>query len=275
MSARRGRWLPVIGLLVLAPSDAAWGGHPPTSTPPSLCLISYPSDARITWECRTLRGTDTLERLFGDRWKDVARFNRIDRRHAHPGISIKAPKRLDDVAGFTPMPPEYPPARGEAKFILANLREQFLGAYEHGRLVFSAPIATGEAGHETPTGEFRINAVHRRHASSLYTIEGTDTPYPMNDALRFYTDRDGVEFWIHGRDMPGYPASHGCIGLYDEAMQRSVYGFPRDPALDDARRFLEWVVAPREDGGRLLAIRDGPRMLVIDHVQIQPIAARP
>jgi hypothetical protein len=54
-----------------------------------------------------------------------------------------------------------------------------------------------------------------------------------------------------------------------------VYGFPRDPALDDARRFFEWVVAPREDGGRFLAIRDGPRMLVINHVQIQPIAARP
>ena len=81
----------------------------------------------------------------------------------------------------------------------------------------------------------------------------------MNDALRFYTDRDVVEFWIHGRDMPGYPASNGCIGRYDEAMQRSVYGFPRDSVLDEARRLFEWVVVPLEDGGQLLAIRDRPR----------------
>jgi hypothetical protein len=143
-----------------------------------------------------------------------------------------------------------------------DLREQFLGAYEHGRLMFSAPIAVGEAGHETPTGEFRINAVHRSHASSLYTVEKTDTPYPMNDALRFYTSPDGVEYWLHGRDIPGYPSSHGCIGLYDEAMQRSMYGFPRDPMLDDAKTLFEWVVAPREDKGRFLEIDDGPRMLV-------------
>ncbi len=191
----------------------------------------------------------------------MARFNRIDRRHAHGGISIKVPKRLDDVAGFTPMPPEYPAAGDEAKFILVDLREHFLGAYEHGHLVFSAPVTIGEAGHETPAGQFRIDAVHRTHASSLYTVEGTDIPYPMNYALRFYTDRNGVEFWLHGRDMPGYPASHGCIGLYDEAMQRSVYGFPRDPVLDDAKTLFEWVVAPRDDGGRFIAV-DGPRVLV-------------
>ncbi len=27
-------------------------------------------------------------------------------------------------------------------------------------------------------------------------------------------------FWIHGCDLPGYPASHGCVGLYDEEMQK-------------------------------------------------------
>ena len=35
-------------------------------------------------------------------------------------------------------------------------------------------------------------------------------------------NREGVSYWIHGRDMPGYPASHGCIGLYDESMQKNL-----------------------------------------------------
>ena len=44
---------------------------------------------------------------------------------------------------------------------------------------------------------------------------------------------------IHGRDLPGYPASHGCIGLYDEPMQKEQYGVPGDPELNDAKRRFE------------------------------------
>ena len=29
----------------------------------------------------------------------------------------------------------------------------------------------------------------------------------MNYALRFYVNREGVSYRIHGRDIPGYPAS--------------------------------------------------------------------
>jgi hypothetical protein len=194
---------------------------------------------------------------------DVARFNRIDRRHAYPGISLKVPKRLEDVADFTPMPQEYPAAAGEAKFILIDLAEQFLGAYEYGRLAFSAPIATGEKGNETPTGEFAITAAHRHHQSSRYTIEKTDTPYPMHYALRFHTNKAGVAYWIHGRDIPGYPASHGCIGLYDEPMQKQYYRYPRDPVLEDARTLYNWVLAPLPQDKKYRILDSGPRILIV------------
>ena len=52
------------------------------------CEIAYPSDMTVEWECRTLRPGESLEKLFGERWIDVARFNRIDRRHAHSGLPI-------------------------------------------------------------------------------------------------------------------------------------------------------------------------------------------
>lgn len=285
MSSRRLWRSCVIASLVLffAPGEP-WGASSPLY---SGCVVRYPSDATIEWECRRLRARETLETLFGNRWADVARFNRIDRRHAAPNIFLKIPKRVEDVQGFTPMPQEYSPAAGEAKFILVDLSEQFLGAYEFGRLVFSAPIATGEKGNETPTGEFILTAAQRHRHSSLYTIEKTDIPYPMNYALRFHISKGGVIFWIHGRDMPGFPASHGCIGLYDEPMQKKYYGYPREPILEDARTLYNWVLAPVPEDEKYRMLDNGPRVLIVgrapvptqrsgrDQSSARPISTRP
>ncbi len=228
-----------------------------------LCKINHPSDGNMDWECRRIKNGETLESLFGDRWVDVARFNRMDRRHAYPGVSLKVPKQLEDIAGFTPMPKEYPPAENDEKFILVDLSEQFLGAYEYGRLVYSFPVATGEDGHDTPNGEFGITAFHRRRKSSMYFIEDTDNPYPMNYALRFHITKKWVSYWIHGRDMPGYPASHGCLGLYDEEMQKKYYGYPKKPVLKDAKKLYEWAAGPRQDDGRFQTVKDGPRVEIV------------
>jgi len=230
---------------------------------PSLCKINHPSDVQLVWECRRLQKGETLESLFNARWIDVVRFNRVDRRHVYPGIYIKVPKRLEDIKNFTPMPQYYQPAESEAKFILVNLSEQFLGAYEYGRLVFSTPIATGEKGNETPNGEFRITAFDSQHKSSLYFVEKTNKPYPMHYGLRFHISKKGIAFWIHGRDLPGYPASHGCIGLYDEQMQKKYYGNPKNPVLEDAKILFEWVISSLVDDGKIHFLEEGPKMLII------------
>ncbi len=228
------------------------------------CEIHYPSDATLEWDCRIISTR-------ANRWKPYlastglrcARFNRIDRRHAHPGLSIKVPRRLEDLAQFTPLPLVYPPGELDEKIILIDLSEQFLGAYEYGALRFAVPIASGNGHNETLTGEFRLTAAHRSHQSCLYTIEGTDRPYPMNYALRFYLNREGVSYWIHGRDMPGYPASHGCIGLYDESMQKEQYGIPEEPELNDAKRLFEWVLGGETDDDRVIPLKRGPRVHII------------
>jgi hypothetical protein len=203
-----------------------------------------------------------LETLFGEQWVSVARFNRIDRRHIHAGLSIKVPKHLEDLESFLPLPLLYLAAEQDKQFILVDLSEQFLGAYEYGALRFAVPIASGEADNPTPIGEFQITAAHRTHRSCLYTIEGTDRPYPMNYALRFYVNREGVSYWLHGRDLPGYPASHGCIGLYDEPMQKEQYGIPRDPELNDAKRLFEWVLGGEVEDDRVITLPNGPKVRI-------------
>lgn len=247
---------------------AAWSlaaalsvGVPSQAAGPSPCSVRHPSDARVAWECRRLAKGETLEGLFGDRWIDVARFNRIDRRHATPGVSIKVPVDLAAVAQFSPMSVEYEAGREYDKLIVVDVSEQFLGAYERGRLVLSTPATTGRPGHLTPTGEFRITALDRRHSSSLYTMEGRSTPYPMHYGLRFFTTPGGVAYWIHGRDVPGHPGSHGCIGLYDEGMQSRYYGNPRAPVLTDAERLYDWVRGDRLDPGRLFEF-EGPPVVI-------------
>jgi L,D-transpeptidase-like protein len=232
------------------------------------CEIHYPSDATVEWDCHVIPPGGSLETMFGENWVSVARFNRIDRRHAHPGLSIKVPKRLDELAQFTPLPLVYPPGELNEKFILIDLTEQFLGAYEFGALRFATPIASGDGLNETPTGKFRLTAAHLQHQSDLYTIEGTDRLYPMNYALRFHVNREGVSYWIHGRDMPGYPASHGCIGLYDERMQKEEYGIPKDPELNDAKRLFEWVLGGEVDEERVIHLPRGPRVHIIGQAPV-------
>jgi hypothetical protein len=88
-------------------------------------------------------------------------------------------------------------------------------------------------------------------------------PIQMNYALQFYVDRDGVSYWIHGRGLPGYPTSHGCIGLYDEPMQKLQYGFPKDPELNDAKRLFEWALGGEVEDDRLILLPQGPRIRII------------
>jgi len=85
----------------------------------------------------------------------------------------------------------------------------------------------------------------------------------MNYALRFHVNREGLSYWIHGRDMPGYPASHGCIGLYDEPMQKEQYGMPKDPELNDARKLFVWVLGGETDEDHVIPLSNGLRVHII------------
>ena len=262
-------------LLILLPFSSAAGAEDKIK---SLCEVHYPSDAHIESSCLQLKWTDTPSALFGERWPDVLRFNRMDRRHFIGGVSIKVPKRIEEIRDFTPLPQSYPSAQAESKFILVDQSESFLGAYQNGKLVFSFPAAVGVKGHRAPNGEFRIDAADARHASKSYTMEEIERPYPMHFGLRYFVDKkspDWDSYWIHGRDVPGYPASHGCIGLYDEQMQYDYYNaydkkvnkenyHPLEkPFLDAARKLYLWARPAGPDTGKFQTFKNGPRVLIV------------
>jgi lipoprotein-anchoring transpeptidase ErfK/SrfK len=231
-----------------------------------LSRYEYPSMEGIRWKAHFVRPQDSLERLFGKDWGAVVRFNRIDRRHTYPGMTIKVPENMGDIRGYTPMPAIYEKAQQYPKYILLNITEQWLGAYEFGRLVFSMPAASGIEGHLTPTGLFRAEVYHRKHTSSLYKTQKGDAQYPMDYAIRFLVDDEQVSYWIHARDMPGRPASHGCVGVFDEAMQHRVYGVPDKPVLEDAKKLYAWTIGEAlyaEDNGTQQLLPDGPPIEIV------------
>jgi hypothetical protein len=238
----------------------------PTASPhdkgmEDLSRVEYPSLTDVKWHAHFIKPNETLETLFGSDWVWVARLNRIDRRHVYPGMTIKVPDNIQSMRDYCPLPKYYEAGRKYHKFILVDITEQWLGAYEKGKLVFSAPAATGKAGTETPSGNFRIDARHLTHSSSLYKTADNEEQYPMDNAMRFHIGEDNVSYWIHARDLPGRPASHGCIGLFDEEMQLRMFGTPLKPVLLDSQRLYEWAVGEEEygyDDGSLDELEDGP-----------------
>jgi len=242
----------VAAAIIHPKSTADPAASPEDRAKEDLSRYEYPSQKPIRWKAHFVRPQDSLERLFGRDWVLVARFNRIDRRHVYPGMTIKVPENIEDIRNYTPMPGFYEPARRHAKYIYLSVPEQWLGAYEYGKLVFSMPAATGIEGHLAPTGLFKAIAYHRKHASSLYKTAKGDIRYPMDYAILFFIDKENYLYWIHARDLPGRPASHGCIGVFDEAMQKRVYGVPDKPVLEDAKKLYVWTI-----GEDLFAVDDG------------------
>ncbi|AHE53583.1 hypothetical protein NX02_09310 [Sphingomonas sanxanigenens DSM 19645 = NX02] len=87
--------------------------------------------------------------------------------------------------------------------IIVSLANQRAVTYRNGVPIGVSTVSTGKPGHETPTGLFTILQKDIDHKSNLYD----DAPMPYMQRLTW----GGVA--LHGGNLPGYPASHGCIRL--------------------------------------------------------------
>jgi len=95
-----------------------------------------------------------------------------------------------------------PPPPGPHLFIV-SLKAQRGALYANGQLVAHTPISSGTASHPTPTGVFSVIQKNRHHRSNIYS----GAPMPYMQRLTW----SGIA--LHQGQLPGYPASHGCIRL--------------------------------------------------------------
>jgi len=87
--------------------------------------------------------------------------------------------------------------------IVVSLPEQLAHVYRNGVAIGVSSCSTGKSGKRTPTGVFTILQKRERHFSSTYN----NAPMPNMQRLTW----KGIA--LHAGDLPGYPASMGCIRL--------------------------------------------------------------
>lgn len=87
--------------------------------------------------------------------------------------------------------------------LVVNLATQRAILFRNGVPIGASTISSGKAGHETPTGVFTVLEKKREHYSKTYD----NAPMPNMQRLTW----KGIA--LHAGNLPGYPASHGCIRL--------------------------------------------------------------
>jgi hypothetical protein len=90
-----------------------------------------------------------------------------------------------------------------AVVVIVSLPEQVVHVYRNGIEIGRSTCSTGKQGHRTPTGVFTILEKQREHVSSIYK----GAQMPNMERLTW----GGIA--LHAGNLPGYPASHGCIRL--------------------------------------------------------------
>jgi len=96
---------------------------------------------------------------------------------------------------------------------IVSLSLQRCYVYRNGVLIAVSTLSSGKKGHETPTGVFTVLQKQVMHHSNLYD----NAPMPYMQRLTW----GGVA--LHAGNLPGYPASHGCVRL-PKAFAQKLYG---------------------------------------------------
>jgi lipoprotein-anchoring transpeptidase ErfK/SrfK len=87
--------------------------------------------------------------------------------------------------------------------LLISIPDQRAYLYRGEMLVAVSTVSTGRPGYPTPTGTFPISEKRAVHFSNKYN----NAPMPHMQRLT----NDGIA--LHAGQIPGHPASHGCVRL--------------------------------------------------------------
>lgn len=87
--------------------------------------------------------------------------------------------------------------------IIVNLATQRAVVFRNGVPFAATTVSTGRPGRETPTGIFTVLQKEVVHHSKTYD----NAPMPFMQRLTW----KGIA--LHAGNLPGYPASHGCVRL--------------------------------------------------------------
>ena len=201
MRLQQVRWLKwaatilVAGLAVLPVSAIQPVDQP---LPPAVTLAAEPVS----------EDPEQLECSFNDKQIELLeKLNRSDRGNLIELDRIVVPDRWDlDELAYSPLPVTYSQAQRFPKAMVVYKPGQVFGAYQRGKLVRWGPVSTGAKSSRTPGGLFHLNwktTLKRSTVNRNWLL-----PWYFN-----FMNKRGHSF--HQYELPGRPASHGCIRLLE------------------------------------------------------------
>lgn len=134
---------------------------------------------------------------------------------AFSGCGVSGPSQTKLAPGQYEWNPERSPSG--PLLVVVSIDDQMAYVYRNGVQIARSTVSTGRPGKETPTGVFTILQRKVEHESSIY--KGAQMPYMQRLTW------DGIA--MHAGDLPGYPASGGCIRL-PYAFSQKIYGEMRN-----------------------------------------------
>jgi lipoprotein-anchoring transpeptidase ErfK/SrfK len=135
----------------------------------------------------------------------LEKLNRADAAHLRRQEYLVVPSVwTDGELPYSPFPPMYPAAAQLLKLLVIDQPAQTFAAYDNGRLVRWGPVSSGQRTHATPSGVFYLN----------WRSRGRHSTVNPRWYLRGYFNFDNTGgLALHAYELPGYPASHGCVRL--------------------------------------------------------------
>ena len=111
----------------------------------------------------------------------------------------------DTETSLAPGQYEWHPERSPSGplLVVVSIDDQMAYVYRNGVQIARSTVSTGREGKETPTGVFTILERNVEHESSIY--KGAQMPYMQRLTW------GGIA--MHAGELPGYPASAGCVRL--------------------------------------------------------------
>ena len=168
--------------------------------------------------------------LFGENLAtNIGRYNRFDIRYSWVGRRINVPKLASGVL-YTPMPEYIEKLSKYPQYIIVDLKKQFLGAYEYGKLVKSHPISSGNPDSKEPDGSYKnrstkpglykILAKDINHVSLDYPEANKSNHWKKGGAPMYYFLKLGdfdlhIGSVVHKDRSSGGGDSHGCLRQID------------------------------------------------------------
>jgi hypothetical protein len=138
----------------------------------------------------------------------VLALNRIDQKNLRRRDSLVVPDTfITNWKYYSPFPLKVEEAFQIPKLIIVSQRIQAFAAYQLGNLISWGPTSTGKEETPTPNGLFHTN----------WKAEETTSTFDDEWTLKWNFNLDNFEgVALHQYEMPGYPASHSCVRLYEK-----------------------------------------------------------